>query len=240
MTFEGGESTTFGLVVGADGVHSNVRTLVFGPEDRFARDIGGGGHVAAFRAPLAPEIGRAAVLFEEPDRVSGFYRVSDDQMDALCVFRGGGKLDRHDAAPDRISMLRRRYAGSGWITSRMLRDLDDRTPIFFDSLTQIVMPRWTAGRVCLIGDACGCLTLAAGQGSHLAMAGGYVLASELLRTPRDFASAFQAYEHFLRPRVDRKQAEAARMAADSSPPPTPGCGSAGLSCEPSSAGSCSR
>ena len=84
-------------------------------------------------------------------------------------------------------------------------------PIFFDSVTQIVMPQWHRGRVALIGDACGCLTLLAGQGSHMAMAGAYVLAEELGRHA-DHAAAFAAYQQFLKPRVDKKQRDAARFA----------------------------
>ena len=89
----------------------------------------------------------------------------------------------------------------------------EHTPVFFDSLTQIVMPHWSAGRICLIGDACGCLTLAAGQGSHMAMAGAYVLATELARHRADHRAVFEAYEKFLKPHVDRKQAAAARLAS---------------------------
>ena len=81
----------------------------------------------------------------------------------------------------------------------------------FDSATQIEMPQWHKGRVALIGDACGCLTLLAGQGSHMAMAGGYVLAQELARQP-DHAAAFAAYQNFLKPHVDKRRRDAARFA----------------------------
>ena len=84
-------------------------------------------------------------------------------------------------------------------------------PIFFDSVTQIVMPQWHKGRVALIGDACGCLTLLAGQGSHMAMAAGFVLAQELARHD-DYAAAFAAYQNVLKPSIDKKQQDAARFA----------------------------
>ena len=87
----------------------------------------------------------------------------------------------------------------------------DDDPLFFDSVTQIVMPQWYRGRVALIGDACGCLTLLAGQGSHMAMAGAYVLAQELKRQGGHTA-AFAAYQDFLKPHVERKQRDAARFA----------------------------
>jgi 2-polyprenyl-6-methoxyphenol hydroxylase-like FAD-dependent oxidoreductase len=213
VTFEDGESMHVHLVVGADGVHSRVRELAFGPEASFARHLGY--RVAAFQAPLALEVGRSFVLYEEPDRVTCLYRLSDEQMDTMYLFRDN---DHRDVEPeDRLPLLRRRFAQAGWISARVLRDVQERTPLYFDSLEQIVMLRWSAGRVCLIGDACGCLTLAAGQGSHMAMAGAYVLASELSRRPEDHAAAFDAYERFLRPHVERKQATAARMAAQMVP-----------------------
>jgi len=78
-------------------------------------------------------------------------------------------------------------------------------------VTEIVMPQWYKGRVALIGDACGCLTLLAGQGSHMAMAGGYVLAQELAKQG-DPEAAFAAYQNVLKSPVDRKQRDAALFA----------------------------
>ena len=82
---------------------------------------------------------------------------------------------------ERLVFLRERYRDAGWIAEDVLRACAPDEPIFFDSVTQIVMPQWHRGRLALIGDACGCLTLLAGQGSHMAMADGYVLAQELAR-----------------------------------------------------------
>jgi 2-polyprenyl-6-methoxyphenol hydroxylase-like FAD-dependent oxidoreductase len=208
-TFENGEEAPFALVVGADGIHSNTRRLAFGAEESFARYLGY--YVAAFGLPLAPEVRGRLVIHEEPDRVAWFHALSDDRMVAMLVFRTENL--GHVPAAERLPLLRQRYAGAGWITERVLRDVPADTPVYFDSVTQIVMPRWSSGRVCLIGDACGCLTLIAGQGSHMAMAGAYVLANELGRRPGDPVAAFDAYDRFLRPHVERKQRQAAKMAA---------------------------
>jgi 2-polyprenyl-6-methoxyphenol hydroxylase-like FAD-dependent oxidoreductase len=209
VTFENGEEATFGLMIGADGIHSNTRRLVFGPEKPFARYLGY--YVAAFDLPLAPEVRRRFVLYEESDRIAGFNAVSDERMSAMLVFRTDDL--GHVPASDRLPLLRRRYTGAGWITERVIRDLPDDTPVYLDSVTQIALPHWSAGRVCLVGDACGCLTLIAGQGSHLAMAGAYVLATELGRHPSDHAAAFATYERVLKPHVERRQRQAVRMAA---------------------------
>ena len=129
-------------------------------------------------------------------------------MDATYIFRHA-EMNTH--AIDRLATLRERYRGAGWIAEDVLDAYDGSDPIFFDSVTQIVMPQWHRGRVALIGDACGCLTLLAGQGSHMAMAGAYVLAEELGRHA-DHAAAFAAYQRFLKPYVGKKQRDAARFA----------------------------
>jgi 2-polyprenyl-6-methoxyphenol hydroxylase-like FAD-dependent oxidoreductase len=77
---------------------------------------------------------------------------------------------------------------------------------------QILMRDWHKGRVALLGDACGALTLLAAQGSHMAMAGAYVLAQELARHGSDHRAAFVAYQAFLKPHVEKKQRDAAWIA----------------------------
>lgn len=208
VTFENGEQASAALLIGADGVHSRVRELAFGPEATFARRLGC--HVAAFHAPLVASAERSLVLYEEVDRVAAFYPLSNERMDTMYLFRDDEEVA---TTPDNgLRLLRRRFADAGWIASRVLEDLPDDAPLFFDALTQIRMPRWSSGRVCLVGDACGCLTLAAGQGSHMAMAGAYVLASELSRRPDEPLKAIDAYETFFKPKVERKQVEARKFA----------------------------
>jgi 2-polyprenyl-6-methoxyphenol hydroxylase-like FAD-dependent oxidoreductase len=211
VRFEDGDEATFSLVFGADGVHSRVRELAFGAESRFERFLGG--YVAAFHlAGHDYGVGRALKLYEEIDRVVWLYPLDDriPRIDATYVFRHP-KVDVPREM--RLAFIREQFEGAGWVAERVLRDYPHADPIFFDSLTQIVMPRWHEGRIALLGDACGCLTLLAGQGSHMAMAGAYVLANELEKHQGNHDSAFAAYESALKDSVARKQKEAARFAA---------------------------
>jgi 2-polyprenyl-6-methoxyphenol hydroxylase-like FAD-dependent oxidoreductase len=206
-TFDNGQVDDFDLVIGADGVHSCVRQLTFGHERQFTRFLGL--YVAAFHlARGAERLDRTCKIFEETNRSAFFYPLDDERMDATYVFRH----DAEDILPGQsLAFVRSQYRGGGWISDDTLRDYPDSEPIYFDPATMITMPRWHRGRAALIGDACGCLTLLAGQGSHMAMAGAYVLAEQIARHD-NHREAFAAYQAMLKPHVDRKQKEAAAFA----------------------------
>ena len=209
VMFAGSSDGTFALLFGADGIHSRVRELVFGPEGQFDRFLGY--YVAAFHiADHGYDIGRAFKLYEEPDRLVGLYPLDQRRLDATYVFR------HPDIGPiahaQRLPFIKRNFAGAGWLAERLLADHPAAQPVYFDPTMQIAMPQWHKGRVALLGDACGCLTLLAGQGSHMAMAGAYVLAQALDRHSDDHRAAFAAYQALLKSHVERKQRDAAWLA----------------------------
>ncbi len=209
VTFSDGTSDTFRLLFGADGVHSRVRELAFGQESQFDRFLGY--YIAGFHVPRRGyAIDRALKIYEEPGRVLWCYPLDDRCMDAMYFFRHDdvGRLP-HD---ERLAFVREQYVGAGWIAEEVLREVPSAEPPYFDAMTQIVMPAWHTGRIALLGDACGCLTPLAGQGSHMAMAGAYVIARELRRYSGDHRRAFPAYEQFLKPFITKKQDEARRFA----------------------------
>lgn len=206
-TFSNGKKDSFDLVFGADGVHSHVRKLIFGPESQFDKFLGY--YVAAFHLTNHKyDVGTALNIYEEPDRALWVYSLSEKVLSAMYIFRH--ENIGHVPPKDRLPLMRKAFHGAGWIAERMLEDFPDTEPIFFDSTLQIVMPSWSKGRVALLGDAAACLTLLAGQGSHLAMAEAYVLGTELGRRD-DYKEAFTVYEKTLKEVASKKQKEAVRF-----------------------------
>jgi 2-polyprenyl-6-methoxyphenol hydroxylase-like FAD-dependent oxidoreductase len=209
VLFAPGGDGIFALVFGADGIHSRVRELAFGPEGQFDRFLGY--YVAAFHlADHDYDIGRAFKLHEEPDLLVALYPLGGRRLDATYVFRHADV--GHLPPPERPAFIRRNIAGAGWLAERLLMDHPAAQPVYFDPTMQIVMPHWHQGRIALLGDACGGLTLLAGQGSHMAMAGAFVLAQELAVHGDDHRAAFAAYQERLKPKVARKQRDAAWLA----------------------------
>lgn len=208
VTFSDGSTGSCALVFGAGGVHSRVRELAFGPESQFDRFLGY--YVGAFHLENNKyDIGTAVTIYEESDRSLWVYSLGGNKMSAVYIFRH--KDIGYVPPQERLPLLQKAYRGAGWITENILSDLRETDPIFFDSATQIVMPSWSKGRVALLGDACACLTLLAGQGSHLAMAEAYVIATELERHNGDHIRAFAAYEEALKATTVKKQKDAVRI-----------------------------
>lgn len=206
LSFQHGKPRDFDLVIGADGLHSNVRRLVFGPDADFEHYLGcqvAVGVVDGYR----PRDELAYVTYSVPGRQVGRFALRGDRTMFLFVFR--------DEDPDRDmtpkQRLRNLFGDAGWECPQILAaldNLDDPDDLYFDVVSQVRMDRWSTGRVLLIGDAAGCISLLGGEGTGLAVTEAYVLAGELARAGGDHQRAFAAYESRLRPFIEGKQAGA--------------------------------
>ncbi|QRP47525.1 FAD-dependent monooxygenase [Amycolatopsis sp. FDAARGOS 1241] len=203
VEFEHGGFRTFDVVVGADGLHSTVRRLAFGPEEGFARHLGQ--HLAIFPAPNVLGLDNWQVWFRDGETGGAVYPVHDNaELRVTLGFASPPLAYDHRDVVAQKQIVAARLAGAGWEVPRLLSEMDSALNFYFDAMQQITMDSWTTGRVALIGDAGYCASPLSGQGTSLALVGAYVLATELAR--HDIAPAFAAYEERMRPFVLANQA----------------------------------
>jgi 2-polyprenyl-6-methoxyphenol hydroxylase-like FAD-dependent oxidoreductase len=204
-----GTRQRFDLVIGADGLHSQVRELAFGPEQQFLRPLGC--HVAAFRLRgYRPREELTYVAHTVVGKQAARVSLRDDQTLVLLVCRSE-LLDLELAERDPAGALTRAFGDMGWEVPELLRQMRQTDELYFDGVSQVHMPRWSQGRVALVGDAAACVSLLAGEGTGLAILEAYVLAGELARARGDHARAFAAYEARLSAFLRDKQRGALRM-----------------------------
>ncbi|MDL4772575.1 FAD-dependent monooxygenase [Actinomadura xylanilytica] len=208
VTFRGGSSRRFDLVVGADGLHSNTRRLVFGPEEDFITHLGT--YLGVWTAPNHLDL----------DRWQIFHQVADsDWGGGVMAVRGNTEVrvylgfqteepleyDYRDVAEQKRIMASRFDGRSGWEIPRLIEYMWNAPDFHFDEMAQIHLDSWSRGRVALLGDAGYCGSPLSGQGTSMAMVGAYVLAGELKAAGGDHVKAFAAYEAELREYVAANQ-----------------------------------
>ena len=196
------------LLVGADGIHSTVRRLVFGEEARYFRYLGL--HTAAYIID-DPEIFRQVngrfCLSDTVGRQVGFYGLRDGRVAVFTVHR-----TPDPALPgDPRQAVRDAYATLGWLAPRALEKCPEPAEMYYDQVAQIEIPRWSNGRVVLLGDACQAVSLLAGQGASLAIAAAYILAAQL-DTAGSVEEALAGYQRLWQPTIADKQRSARRGA----------------------------
>jgi 2-polyprenyl-6-methoxyphenol hydroxylase-like FAD-dependent oxidoreductase len=203
VTFEHGTPRRFGLVVGADGLHSGVRRLTFGDEAPYRHWLGG--YLGVFSLPNYRGLDGRMVAYNAPGRTAAMYPVRQTgQARALFLFRAAQELvyDHRDLDAQR-RLLGAAFAEDGWEVPRLLAALEHADDFYFDSIGQIRMTSWSSGRVTLVGDAGYSPAPAVGGGTALAVVGAYVLASELAAAGGDPGAAFGGYETRMREAVAR-------------------------------------
>ncbi len=208
LSFEQAPAREVDLLIGADGLHSRVRQLVFGPDTRFEYPMGC--HVASFEVADYPHRdGSTYVAHTAPGRYVARFPLNDGRMLFFVLLRDEHLAERRiDDLAGRKAAVAAALDGIGWESEAVVQAMDTSGEIYFDSISQIRMDAWTQGRVALLGDAAACPSLIAGEGAGLALAAAYVLAGELHRHGSDCATALARYQSLLKAVIARKQKQA--------------------------------
>jgi 2-polyprenyl-6-methoxyphenol hydroxylase-like FAD-dependent oxidoreductase len=195
--FESGPERRFDLAIGADGAHSGVRSLAFGPEADYLEHLG----VYIATLPLAEEMGEDLVIYNTPGRAVALHPAGG-HPGAAFMFRAPRipQFDYRDIEQHK-RLLCDAYAGAGWRVPELLDRVRAADDLYFDSVSRIQVPTWSRGRIGLVGDAASCVSLF-GDGSSLAMVGAFTLADSL---SGDIPAGLRTYEVRHRPQRAAKE-----------------------------------
>jgi len=204
VLFERGGRRRFDLVVGADGLHSRVRSIAFGDEASFVRYLGY--YVSIFSIPNYLNLDHAGLYYGALGKKVGIFSGGDPKEAKASFFFASDPLDhvRRDSAQQK-GILRSQFQGEGWELPRLLEMMEVAPDFYFDSVSQVKMDHWSRGRSVLLGDAAWCASPLSGMGTGMAVVGAYVLAGELAEANGDYRIAFEQYETRMREFVRKCQ-----------------------------------
>nr|WP_296774366.1 FAD-dependent monooxygenase [Rhodococcus sp. (in: high G+C Gram-positive bacteria)] len=202
VTFAGGSVERFDLVFFAEGIRSSSRELAF-PGEIDTRAVGL--YTAYGVLPRSSSDDAWWRWFNAPgSRVAGLRpdNLGTTRFSLSWVSDSKGyEYARQDVLVD---ALRETFGDVGWEVPRILDSLGPDSELYIDHLAQVRAPRWSSGRVALVGDAAWCATPLSGMGTTLSVTGAYVLAGELARST-DHRAAFAGYERLMRPFASKVQ-----------------------------------
>jgi 2-polyprenyl-6-methoxyphenol hydroxylase-like FAD-dependent oxidoreductase len=203
-TLSEGRAEEYDLVIGAGGIHSNVRRLLWGDESQFSSFLGF--YVACSVIESFFDTQEVFVGHFEPGTQTTVYSIGSNKLATFFAFRSEQLHAR--GRDQQLDVLEEVFGNLGWVVPQLVEATKQADNLFFDAVAQIRLEQWYKDRVALVGDACQCLTLLAGQGASMGMAGAYLLADELRKAEGDHKLAFPAYQERLKPEVDRRQKDA--------------------------------
>jgi len=204
VSFKYHDTQQFDLLIGADGLHSKVRHLVFGEERQWLHDLGV--YLCIYNAPNYLNLNHQEMQFTELGRVAQVWSTGDNQVMKVCF--GFVSNDKQIPLNDRdthLKQLKQAFEGVDWVAPKMLDYQTQADDYYFDKAAQVKMNSFSKGRVTLVGDAGFCASPMSGQGTSLAIVGAYVLAGEIASAKQDYASAYKAYEGIMRPFIGANQ-----------------------------------
>lgn len=204
VSFARSAPENFDLVIGADGVHSGLRALTFGPETEFVTELGQ--YFTFFAMDNHLGLDHQTVAFREGTRSVGIQATAPDApaRGSLAISDSDLEFDYRNTEGNKRLFLER-FTNFGWETPAVLRALSTTDEPYFDSLCQVHLDGYSRGRVCLLGDAAWCASPRSGMGTSLAVVGAYLLAHELRSAQGDFEFAFARFHALMAPYVARCQ-----------------------------------
>ncbi|HZE39479.1 MAG TPA: FAD-dependent monooxygenase [Stackebrandtia sp.] len=194
------------LLIGADGIHSQTRDQVFGPESDYLRYLGFHTGAYIFDDPEIHQlVGDGFYLTDTVDKQMGFYGLRGTKVAVFTVHR----TDDPALPADSQAAVRDAYRDLGWIAQKALAACPGSHEVYYDQVAQIEMPQWIDKRVVLLGDSSYAVSLMAGQGASLGIAGAYVMARLIDSTP-DLDAALARFQERWHPVVTERQRVARR------------------------------
>lgn len=204
VAYVDGTHEKYDLVIGADGIHSKTRRLVFDKDEYDVVSLGS--YISIFDIPNYLNLHHTEVLCEANEKLASITCDHDETTaQAGFMFRSKQVLNNSRDKSEQMQFLKETFQGFGWEANKLLALMPKSNDFYFDMIAQIKMHEWTKGRVALLGDAGYCASPLSGQGNNLAMVGAYILAGELKACDGDYELAFKRYNELMRPFVDKNQ-----------------------------------
>ncbi|MCX7116108.1 MAG: tetracycline destructase [Gammaproteobacteria bacterium] len=201
--FKEGRTDHYDLVIGADGLHSSIRQMLFAQE---YQRVNLGSYLSVFSIPNYLHLDHSEILFEQQEKL---VHVSSDKNSkrahAGFMFRSQKILSERSTEQEQRDFLTKTFQNMGWEANKLLELMQYSDDFYFDAIEQIKMTSWTKGRVALVGDSGYCASPLSGQGTSLALVGAYLLAGELRTAEEDYSQAFARYNELLRPFIKANQ-----------------------------------
>jgi 2-polyprenyl-6-methoxyphenol hydroxylase-like FAD-dependent oxidoreductase len=191
VTFGRSPPRRFDLVVGADGLHSAVRRLAFGPDSEFVQHAGL--YAATVSLPGSRDTEGEMYLLNTPGKLAALHPCQGVPLAYFVFWHPAIPAFDYTDLEQHKRILGEAFAGIGWRVPEFLDAVRGASDMYFDSVARVDVPNWSRGRVALLGDASSCVSLF-GDGSTLAIAGAYALAKALQETPADPQGAFGRYQ----------------------------------------------
>lgn len=198
----------FDLLIGADGLGSPTRALIF-PDAHKSCIRSLNQYTSYFSVPTHVSDGKLARWYNAPGRRCILTRPNNagGTMAFLSIMGTSDKLKHHSrlSPEEQKALMHDLFADAGWETPRLLAGMDDSDDFYMQSVAQVKLESWSKGRMGLVGDAAYCPSPISGMGTTVAFVGAYVLAGEIAKCGADYKKAFEGYESLMRPFVVKAQ-----------------------------------